>query len=121
MGIPSLDGGTESVYPNPKNRGIQRMHFPDKTFLRLVADICEALPDRLEYRDSEMLAAGCRELADENDDVAIETVGKSAEGRPIELLRIGSGPIPLLFIGAPHPGEVVGTLTTRITGCHKTA
>ena len=87
------------------------MHFPDKTFLRLVAEICEALPDRPEYRDSEMLAAGCRELADANDDVQIETIGKSAEGRPIDLLRIGTGPIPLLFIGVPHPGEVVGTLT----------
>ena len=87
------------------------MHFPDETFLRLVAEICEALPDRLEYKDADELASGRRELADANDDVEIETIGKSAEGRPIELLRIGSGPIPLLFIGAPHPGEVVGTLT----------
>jgi Zinc carboxypeptidase len=38
-------------------------------------------------------------------------VGASAEGRPIELLSIGSGRRPALLVGVPHPNEPIGTLT----------
>jgi hypothetical protein len=38
-------------------------------------------------------------------------VGASAEGRPIELLTIGHGRLPVLLLGVPHPNEPIGTLT----------
>ncbi len=87
------------------------MHFPNEKFLSLVTEVCTALPESLDYSDSDQLGETRQALADENCDAEIETIGQSTEGRPIELLRIGAGPIPLLFIGVPHPGEVVGTLT----------
>jgi hypothetical protein len=41
----------------------------------------------------------------------LETVGASAEGRSIELLTVGHGRTPALFVGVPHPNEPIGTLT----------
>lgn len=41
----------------------------------------------------------------------LETVGASAEGRPIELLTVGHGRTPALLLGVPHPNEPIGTLT----------
>jgi len=41
----------------------------------------------------------------------LETVGASAEGRPIELLTVGNGRTPVLLVGVPHPNEPIGTLT----------
>jgi hypothetical protein len=38
-------------------------------------------------------------------------VGTSAEGRPIELLTVGTGRVPALLVGVPHPNEPIGTLT----------
>jgi hypothetical protein len=38
-------------------------------------------------------------------------VGESAEGRPIDLVTIGHGRIPVLLLGVPHPNEPIGTLT----------
>lgn len=38
-------------------------------------------------------------------------MGTSAEGRPIELLTVGTGRVPALLVGVPHPNEPIGTLT----------
>jgi hypothetical protein len=38
-------------------------------------------------------------------------VGRSAEGRPIELLTVGNGRTPALAVGVPHPNEPIGSLT----------
>src|SRR5262245_1780051 len=43
-----------------------------------------------------------------------EVVGRSAEGRPIELLSIGHGRRSVLLAGVPHPNEPIGTLTLDV-------
>ena len=39
------------------------------------------------------------------------TIGLSREGRAIELLSVGHGEHAVMLVGAPHPHELVGTLT----------
>ena len=85
--------------------------FPDDEFLQLVDKVSRSVPNDVRYRKADELAESRARLADTHETVTLEAVGQSAEGEPIELMRIGSGPIPLLFIGTPHPGEVLGTLT----------
>ena len=70
------------------------------------------MPDQREFLTLEELRASSRRLVAEFPGVArLETVGASAEGRPIELLTIGQGRTPALFLGVPHPNEPIGTLT----------
>src|SRR5207247_8872820 len=65
-----------------------------------------------EFLTLEELRESSRRLVAEFPGVArLETVGASAEGRPIELLTIGHGRTPALFLGVPHPNEPIGTLT----------
>ncbi len=68
-----------------------------------------------EYRRFETWAA-LRErtaaLAAEFPGIArLETVGRSSEGRPIDLLTVGHGRRRWLCVGVPHPNEPIGTLT----------
>ena len=70
------------------------------------------MPDQREFLTLEELRESSRRLVAEFPGVArLETVGASAEGRPIELLTIGQGRTPALFLGVPHPNEPIGTLT----------
>lgn len=39
------------------------------------------------------------------------TLGRSREGRTLELLSVGHGEHAVMLVGAPHPHELVGTLT----------
>lgn len=41
----------------------------------------------------------------------LETVGRSSEGRAIDLLSVGHGRIPVLLAGVPHPNEPIGVHT----------
>src|SRR5690349_5655047 len=41
----------------------------------------------------------------------VENVGRSSEGRPIDLVTVGHGRRRVLLIGVPHPNEPIGTLT----------
>jgi hypothetical protein len=41
----------------------------------------------------------------------VERLGTSEQGRPIDLISIGSGARSALIVGAPHPNEPVGCLT----------
>jgi Zinc carboxypeptidase len=70
------------------------------------------VPDFREFLTLEELSASSRALAAEYPGlVRLEAIGKSSEGRPIELLTIGHGRTPALFLGVPHPNEPIGTLT----------
>jgi len=70
------------------------------------------VPDFQEFLTLEELRASSQRLVAEFPGVArLETVGASAEGRPIELLTIGRGARPALLVGVPHPNEPIGTLT----------
>lgn len=70
------------------------------------------VPDFREFLTLEELGASSRRLVAEFPGLArLETVGASAEGRPIELLSIGHGRRSALLVGVPHPNEPIGTLT----------
>lgn len=38
---------------------------------------------------------------------AVEGVGRSVEGRPIEVLTVGRGPVPVWVVARQHPGETM--------------
>lgn len=74
--------------------------------------ILAGVPDHQEFLGLGALGERARALAAEFPGLArLETVGRSAEGRPIELLTVGHGRRPVLLVGAPHPNEPIGTLT----------
>ena len=77
-----------------------------------LAALLARVPDYREFLTLEELRESSRRLVLEFPGVArLETVGASAEGRPIELLTVGHGRTPALFLGVPHPNEPIGTLT----------
>ena len=41
----------------------------------------------------------------------LRTIGRSTDGEPIRMLRIGDAHRQLLFVGCPHPNEPIGMLT----------
>jgi hypothetical protein len=72
------------------------------------------VPEHREFLTLEELRRSSRALVAEFPGVArLEEVGRSAEGRPIELLTIGDGPRSVLLVGVPHPNEPIGTLTAE--------
>lgn len=72
------------------------------------------MPEHREFLTLEELGRSSRALVAEFPDLArLEDVGRSAEGRPIELLSIGDGPRSVLLVGVPHPNEPIGTLTAE--------
>ena len=81
----------------------------------MLDDLSRALarvPDYTEFFTLDELRGHARALVAEFPGVArLETVGASAENRPIELLTVGHGRRPVLLVGVPHPNEPIGTLT----------
>jgi Zinc carboxypeptidase len=77
-----------------------------------LASVVGRVPEYREFFTLDELRARTRALVAEFPGVArLETVGASAEGRPIELLTVGHGRRPALLVGVPHPNEPIGTLT----------
>src|SRR6185295_10653580 len=77
-----------------------------------VYQVMHDVPEYTEFMSVAELSASSRELARRFPKlVTLQTIGTSTEGRPIELLTIGSGKRKALFIGTPHPNEPIGTLT----------
>lgn len=77
-----------------------------------VAAVLARVPAYERFRPWAELRADAAALARTFPGVArIETVGASAEGRPIDLLAVGHGRRRVLCVGAPHPNEPIGTLT----------
>lgn len=69
------------------------------------------VPDYGRFRTWSELRTGMASLVAEFPGIASrEVVGRSSEGRPIELLTIGHGRRRALWVGAPHPNEPIGTL-----------
>ena len=88
-----------------KDRGGKRLHMD-------VTELLRDVPDYREFLTLEELRASSAALAAEFPAVAsLEVVGRSSEGRPIELLTIGRGSKNALLLGVPHPNEPIGTLT----------
>ena len=72
------------------------------------------MPEHREFLTLEELRGSSRALVAEFPHLArLEEVGRSAEGRPIELLTVGDGPRSVLLVGVPHPNEPIGTLTAE--------
>ena len=60
----------------------------------------------------EEMAARTRKLA--ADGIDVQTLGKSRNGRTIEMISIGDGPLSALVVGAPHPNEPAGCATAEL-------
>lgn len=74
--------------------------------------IMSDVPDYGEFLTVAELSASSRELARQHPKlVTLQTIGTSTEGRPIEMLTIGTGSRKALLLGTPHPNEPIGTLT----------
>jgi hypothetical protein len=77
-----------------------------------LASVLARVPEYRRFESWEALRARTAALAREFPGLArCETVGRSSEGRPIDLLTVGHGRRRLLCVGAPHPNEPIGTLT----------
>jgi hypothetical protein len=77
-----------------------------------LAPLLARVPDHREFLTLEELRTSARSLVAEFPGLArLETVGASAEGRPIEMLTVGHGRRRVLLVGVPHPNEPIGTLT----------
>lgn len=64
------------------------------------------------FFDGEGLATLIRpDLAALGKAAQVQRLGHSGQGRPIDLISIGSGERSALIVGAPHPNEPIGCLT----------
>ncbi|MFO7246681.1 MAG: M14 family zinc carboxypeptidase [Thermaerobacter sp.] len=71
----------------------------------------EAVPDYPEFLTVDELDASTRALAEAHPDlVQVRVIGRSRSGRPIPMLRIGSGRRRALLFGCPHPNEPIGAM-----------
>ena len=63
----------------------------------------------------EELDASSKDLAGTRPDVLrIVNVGRSTDGHPIQMLRIGDGEEQLLFFACPHPNEPIGAMALEV-------
>jgi hypothetical protein len=70
------------------------------------------VPEHAAFRTWADVRAECERLAREFPGLArLEVVGRSTDGRPIDLLTVGHGRRRVLLVGVPHPNEPIGTLT----------
>lgn len=79
-----------------------------------LASVLDAVPDYREFLTPAELHRGSVRLVEEFPDLAdLRTVGRSTDGRPIELLTVGQGRRTALWLGVPHPNEPVGSLSVE--------
>jgi len=77
----------------------------------MIERILKRVPEYDAFLTVDELNASSRRLADAHPDlVRLETVGRSTDGDPIPMLRIGSGEKQLLFFACPHPNEPIGAM-----------
>lgn len=74
-------------------------------------DAVKAVPDLSVVPSFARMVANTQAMAMRFPDlVDVTRVGVSAQGIPIDMISIGDGQRSALFVGAPHPNEVVGCL-----------
>ena len=77
----------------------------------IISDVIEKVPEYKEFMTVEELDQSTFNLARKYPDlVTVFEAGKTRDGRPIYVLKIGNGRKKALLFGCPHPNEPVGTL-----------
>ena len=77
-----------------------------------LASVLDAVPDYQEFQTPAELHRSSVRLVEEFPDLAnLQIVGRSTDGRPIELLTVGRGRRTALWLGVPHPNEPIGSLS----------
>jgi len=82
-----------------------------------IETIINAVPPYKEFKTGAELQASSRQLVEDFPELVKsgflhldEEFGTSTEGRNIELMTVGKGKKKAMWVGTPHPNEVVGTL-----------
>ena len=79
-----------------------------------LASVLDSVPDYQEFLTPAELHRSSVRLAEEFPALAnLQTVGRSTDGRPIELLTVGRGKRTALWLGVPHPNEPIGSLSVE--------
>jgi hypothetical protein len=74
-------------------------------------EVVDSVPDYDRFLTVDELRLSSQELAGSHPSrVELRTIGYSAQGEPIEVVRIGNGPKVGLLIGAPDPWEQAGCM-----------
>ncbi len=77
-----------------------------------ITDILHTVPDYQEFFLPDELHDNSVQLVEKFPDLAqLCQIGRSTDGRPIEVLTIGHGSRTALLFGVPHPNEPIGTLS----------
>lgn len=80
----------------------------------LISRIIDEIPDYDRfYTTSEMDESSKRLASEYPDKASVFEIGKSASGRVLNCLKIGSGKKTILFLGCPHPNEPIGAMMTE--------
>lgn len=76
-----------------------------------IIETIEKIPGYKTFMTVEELNESSFALAEENSDIVkLYEAGKSRDGRPMYVLKIGEGKNKALWFGCPHPNEPIGTL-----------
>jgi len=71
----------------------------------------ERVPEMQRFYTVAELDASSEELVRQHPDIVrLVRIGESTDGHPIRMLRIGTGPKQLLFIGCPYPNQPIGAM-----------
>lgn len=77
-------------------------------------DVLSTLPPPAAFRSSEPVREALRQACREAGAVArFETIGESEEGRPIDAVTLGTGPLAIGLVAGHHADEPVGPETLR--------
>jgi len=77
----------------------------------VISEVIKNVPDYKVFMTVEELDKSSFSLAEKYPDlVKLYEAGRSREGRPVYVIRIGDGKNKALWFGCPHPNEPIGTL-----------
>jgi hypothetical protein len=82
---------------------------------QLIDEALGRVPEIFRFLTVDELDASTGELARSKPDVLrTEVIGRSTDGHPIRMLRIGHGEQQLLFFACPHPNEPIGAVALEV-------